>query len=96
MIDLKTFREKAIEYLAKTRGEELDISANLTSPNQFKLIIEAHAHGVLGAEFTESEKDLYLRITKSYQSKFGDYVVAIGKTPEVYGGGSTSGSNNNI
>ena len=85
---LISFREKALQHLAKIKGEELEISANLTSPSQFNLIIESHAHGELGCEYTEEEKDLYLRITKSYNSKFGDYVVDIGKTPEFTGGNS--------
>ena len=89
---LQTFREKAIQYLAKTKGDDLEISANLTNPGQFNLIIESYAHGTLGCEYTEGEKDLFLRITKSYNSKFGDYVVDIGKTPE-YVGGSSSANN---
>ena len=91
---LQTFREKAIQYLAKTKGEDLEISANLTNPSQFNLIIESYAHGTLGCEYTEGEKDLFLRITKSYNSKFGDYVVGIGKTPEYVGG--SSNANNNL
>lgn len=91
---LQTFREKAIQYLSKTKGEDLEISSNLTSPSQFNLIIESYAHAALGCEYTEGEKDLFLRITKSYNSKFGDYVVEIGKTPEYVGG--SSGSNNNL
>ena len=82
---LESFREIAINKLAKTKGEELEISANLTSPKQFKLIVESYAHSVLGCEYTEGEKDLYLRITKSYNSKFGDYIVEIGKTPDYMG-----------
>lgn len=83
--NLKSFREKAIEHLAKTEGKELEISANLTSPSQFTLLIESYAHSILGCEYTEGEKDLYLRLTKSYQSTFGDYVVEIGKTPDFMG-----------
>lgn len=83
---LKQFRQIAIEMLAKTKGEDLEISANLTSPSQFDIMLESYAHGVLGSEYTDGEKDLLLRLTKSYNSKFGDYVVEIGKTPDWAGG----------
>ena len=84
--ELKPFRQIAIEKLAKVEGKELEISANLTSPGQFDLLLESYAHGILGCEYTEGEKDLLLRLTKSYNSKFGDYVVDIGKTPDYMGG----------
>lgn len=83
---IKPFRQIAIEMLAKTKGEDLEISANLTSPSQFDLLLESYAHGILGSEYTDGEKDLLLRLTKSYNSKFGDYVVDIGKTPDYMGG----------
>lgn len=83
MIDLRTFREIALEKLSCEKGEGLEISCNLTSPTQFGLIIESYAHGVLGSEYTEAEKDLYLRITKSYKSEYAQNVVKIGMTPEL-------------
>lgn len=79
---LKTFREIALEKISKTKGEELDISCNLTSSGQFGLIVESYAHGVLGSTYTSDEKDLYLRITKGYQANYTNDVVKIGMTPE--------------
>ena len=93
---LKTFRQLAIEVLSKTSGPDLEISANLTSPAQFKIIVESYAHSVLGAEFVENEKDLYLRMTKSYGSKFGDYVSDIAQTPEFKGGDMIGPTNHDL
>ena len=92
---LKTFRQLAIEVLSKTHGEDLQISANLTSPSQFKLILETYAHKELGASFVVGEEETYLRITKAYNSKFGDYVSNIAQTPE-YKGGDMIASQNDI
>lgn len=90
---LKTFRQLAIEVLSKTHGEDLQISANLTSPSQFKLILETYAHKELGSEFVIGEEETYLRITKAYNSKFGDYVADIAQTPEYKGGDMIAGQN---
>ena len=86
MIDLRTFREIALEKLSASKGEELEMSCNLTSPNQFGLIEESYAHGYLGANFTTGEKDLYLRITNGYNAQYRTDVVKIGMTPEYVNG----------
>ena len=93
MINLKAFREVALDKISAVKGEELEISSNITSPQQFDLIVESYAHSVLGAEFTEQEKDLYLRITKGYQAQYMNNVVKIGMTPEYLNkAGGTDGN----
>ena len=94
----KTFRQYAIEVLSALRGQLLEISANLTSPEQFDLVVESYAHHVLEAEFVDEEKDLYLRLTKSYNSKYGDYVSQIAQTSDYNNmqGGDYVGPNNGI
>lgn len=93
---LKTFRQYAIEVLSAKDGPDLEISANLTSSDQFDLIIESYAHETLGAEFVEKEKDTYLRMTKSYNSKYGDYVSSIAQTPEFKGGDLIGPGNSSV
>lgn len=92
---LKPFRQYAIEVLSALRGQELEQTANLTTPDQFDLIIESYAHEQLGAEFVVGEKETYLRMTKSYGSKYSDYVSSIAQTPE-FKGGDMIGSNNDL
>ena len=89
----KTFRQYAIEVLSKLKGEELQISANLTSPDQLDYLLESHAHSVLGAEFVIEETDMYLRLTKSYNSKYSEYVSQIAQTPEYKGGDMIASKN---
>ena len=58
--------------------------------------METYAHQQLGAEFVIGEEETYLRITKAYNSKFGDYVANIAQTPEFKGGDVIGPSDNGL
>lgn len=89
----KPFRQYAIEVLSALKGEMLQISANLTSPDQIDYLLESHAHEVLGAQFIIEETEMYLRMTKSYGAKYSTYVSEIAKTPEFKGGDMIAAKN---
>ena len=91
---IKTLKETAVDKLSATEGKELDISANLTSADQFAVILESHAHSHLGSTYVIERCDLLKRLTNSYHGRFRTDIVEIGKTPEFqFTGGSSGGGN---
>lgn len=65
--------------MSATEGVELDLTANLTSSEQFRAIMESHAHSNLGSEYITSRVDLLKRLTCSYEGRHRSDIVAIGK-----------------
>lgn len=92
---LKTLKETAIDKLSATEGKDLDISANLTHPDQIGVILESHAHSMLGSEYVIDRCDLYKRLTVSYMGRYRSDIVTIGTGPEFVPQ-SSSGSTTNF
>ena len=90
---LKTLKETAIDKLSATEGKDLDISANLTSADQFDAILESHAHSHMGSKYVIDRCDLYKRLTISYMGRFRNDIVAIGQSPEFMPQSSSGSSN---
>lgn len=91
---LKTLKETAIDSLSATEGKELDISSNLTGPNQIDAILESHAHSHLGSTYVIDRCDLMKRLTNSYMGRFRSDIIAIASGPEFIGNsvGATTSS----
>lgn len=85
---LKEFQEVCIDKIAATEGKELEISAYLTSPEQLDLVLEGYLYSSVGlnSKYVHGRNETYLRLTKSFNGKFMDDVVSIGKTPKFGGG----------
>lgn len=77
---LKTLKEQCVDKLSFTGGKELDLSANLTSGNQMRAILECHAHSYLGSRYVKDRCELLERLTCSYMGRHRTDVVEIGKS----------------
>lgn len=82
MLELQGLRDKIVEKLSATKGEQLEISCNLTSNKQIDLFIEEMALTYLGSEYVTARADMLKRLTCSYQGRGRTDLVDIGKTPE--------------
>lgn len=79
MQELKTVKEQAIDHLAITDGNELDITCNLTSPEQMHIVLESEAHSVLGSKYIGRTTERLLRLTNSYGARHRSDIVEIAK-----------------
>lgn len=79
---LENLKEASVKRLSTTAGDELDITSNLTHPMQIEAIMEMQAHAALGSRYIVEKKELYQRLTCSYQGRHRTDVVDIAKAPE--------------
>jgi hypothetical protein len=79
MQELKTVKEQAIDHLAVTEGNELDITCNLTSSQQLQIVLESEAHTVLGCTYVRQYTERMLRLTNSYNARHRQDIVEIAK-----------------
>lgn len=89
--EIKTLKDRCVDALQYTTGELLQISANLQSTQQFAVVLEAHAHSVLGSKYVPQRAETMLRLSDSYKGKMRDDIVKIGsgsnKDPQQSTGG---------
>jgi len=80
---LKEFQEVCIDKMAATHGEELEISAYLTDPDQLDLVLEGYMYGKNGfnSKYVYGRNETYLRLSKSFAGNFNNGLVQIGKSP---------------
>ena len=93
MVELfKDFQEVCVDRITATNGQELEISANLTDPDQVDLVLESYLYGPLGlnSRYVPARNEMYLRLSCSFHGRLRDDIVAIGKTPRYDGGSSGS------
>lgn len=79
----KTPREYCLDGLSDTEGIELERSANLTSPEQFELVNQAYIYKFMKSKYVPGKTEMYLRLTLSYQGRFRNDLVEIGKAPMI-------------
>ena len=77
----KSPREYCLDGLSAIEGKELERSANLTSPEQFELVGEAYIYSFMKSKYVPGKNEMYLRLTLSYQGRFRNDLVEIGKAP---------------
>lgn len=79
-----TLKELAVDNLSAETGKKLEITANLTSPIQMEIVMEAFAHSRLGSKYMIERTELLLRMTKSVGGRHRTDVVELTKGPEVF------------
>ena len=77
-IEIKTLKDRCVDSLQYTGGPLLQISANLQATSQFTVVLEAHAHSVLGSKYVPDRAEEYLRLSISYKGRMRDDIVKIG------------------
>lgn len=79
MQELKTIKEQAIDHLAITDGDELDITCNLRSSQQMQIVLESEAHTILGSIYHRRTTERMLRLTNSVDARHRQDIVEIAK-----------------
>lgn len=79
MIDLKTVKEQAIDHLSVTKGDELDLTCNISTNQQIQIIMESEAHSMLGSTYYEKTTTRLLRLTNSFGARHRQDIVDIAK-----------------
>ena len=90
MVELfKEFEEVCVDKITATEGNELQISAYLTDPDQIDLIMEGFLYSEAGlkSKYVPKRNELYLRITKSFDGKLCNDIVKIGQAPRMHNAG---------
>lgn len=85
MDQLLTPRDKIVQKLTPTVGEELEIMCNLTSPKQMDVFVQEVGYTALGSSYIITRTNMYKRLTCSFNGKARNDLVEIGKTPEYRG-----------
>lgn len=82
---VKDFQEVCLDKLTVTRGEPLEMTANITSPKQLDLVRMGNVYGEHGlrSRYFETQKDSLLRLTCSYQGRCRSDIVEIGKSVKL-------------
>lgn len=82
MMEIQGLRDKIVDRLSATSGEQLEITCNITSNKQIDLFVEEMALNYLGSGYIKFRGDMMKRLTNSYQGKARNDLVEIGRTPE--------------
>lgn len=82
---MKDFQEVCLDKLTVTSGEELEITANITSSKQLDLVMMGNIYGRNGlrSRYFETQKDSMLRLTCSYEGRCRSDIVEIGKSVKM-------------
>ena len=85
MVEIEQTRDTIVAKLTSTHGEDLEITANITSPAQITSVLEGYVSKCLGSRIGEGEYELLLRLTDSIHGRCRDDLTGIGKTPDTIG-----------
>lgn len=85
MVEIEQTRDTVVKWLTRTRGKELEITANLQSASQIIAIQEGLVAKMLGSTVGAEATDMLLRLTISMRGRGREDLTGIGKTPEVQG-----------
>lgn len=79
---IKDFQEVCLDKITETQGPALEMTANITSPNQFDLMLLGNVYGKYGlrSRYFQAQRDTMLRLTCSYQGRCRTDIVEIGKS----------------
>lgn len=83
MQEIRTIKEQALDHLSVTRGDELDLSCNLTSSSQLEVVLESEAHTVLGCYYVKGYTERMLRLTNGFQARHRQDIVEIAKSAKL-------------
>ena len=79
---LQSLRDKIVDKLSQTKGENLEITTQITSSQQMELLIQSMGLEYLGSEYAKERANKMMRLACSWQGKSRSEFVEIGKTPE--------------
>ncbi len=82
-MEIEQTRDTIVKKLTSTHGEELEITANITSSNQITAVMEGLVGKLLGSRVAAEEYELLLRLTDSWQGRCRTDLTGIGKTPDM-------------
>ena len=85
MVEIEQTRDTVVKWLTRTRGKELEITANLQSASQIIAVQEGLVAKSLGSTVGAEETEMLLRLTISMKGRGREDLTNIGKTPEVQG-----------
>lgn len=80
MQELRSIKEQAIDHLSVQSGKELDLTCNITSSSQLRIVMESEAHTVLGSRYVAQTVERMLRLTCGYQARHRQDLVEIAKS----------------
>jgi hypothetical protein len=82
---IKDFQEVCLDKITITGGPELEMTANITSPSQFDLMLMGNVYGRHGlrSRYFQEQRNLMLRLTCSYQGRCRSDIVEIGKSQKI-------------
>lgn len=86
--DELSLRDRIVNTLSATHGEQLEITTHITTPAQMELFIEEVALTYLGSEYAALRAEKMMRLACSWQGSSRQDFVEIGKTPEYQKGWS--------
>lgn len=82
VIEELSLRDRIVNTLSATHGEELEITTHITTPQQMELFVEEVALAYLGSEYATLRAEKMMRLACSWQGSSRHDFVEIGKTPE--------------
>ena len=85
MVEIEQTRDTVVRWLTRTKGEELEITSNLTNTSQLAAVLEGLVAKSLGSRIGSEQSDMLLRLTISMRGRGRDDLTNIGKTPEIQG-----------
>lgn len=92
-MEIEQTRDTIVKKLTSTRGEDLEITANITHPAQIDVVLEGLVAKVIGDDVAVEEYQTLLRSTNSWQGRCRTDLTGIGKTPDsLPGWGGTNDS----
>lgn len=85
-LEIKQTQDICVEKLTSVNGNDLEIMANLTHPNQIDVVMEGYVDAVFGSKFGVHMSEMLLRLSCSYKGRARDDLTTIGgKTAQVPG-----------
>lgn len=84
-MEIKQSKDVCIDKLTSTGGEDLEITANLTSQNQIKAVLQGYVCKALNSRYGVRQYQMLLRLSDSWKGRCRDDLTGIGKVPEVQG-----------
>ena len=83
-----TLRDRIVNKLSSTSGENLEITTHIMTPEQMEFCMQEVALSFLGSKYATMRKDMWMRLACSWQGSSRRDFVEIGKTPEYKQGRS--------
>lgn len=82
---IKDFQEVCLDKLTVTSGEELEITANITSPRQLDLVTMGNVYGETGlrSRYFTQQKESMLRLTCSVGGRARGDITEVAKSVKL-------------